>query len=123
MTVKIGCDQDLKRMWEQGLPVKEIAARLGLASESPVSIRAKKMGLRSRRFKGMYSERNARIKAMHDQGKDMAEIAKAVGRSVKTVYDIINYGFSEPEKGRVKVSAAMLNQMIANAKAAKEARA
>ena len=102
--------------------VKDAVKRLGLASGSPVSTRAKKLGLAPRRFKGMHSARNAKILAMYDDGWSIGQIAAKFGLAEKTVYDLINYGDTEPEKARVKVSAASLNAMIAKAQAAKDAR-
>ena len=122
MVRKIVSDNDIRRLWNEGVSVADISKQFGIRGSGTISNRAKFMGLKPRRFKGMHKDRNAKICEMSGDSVAVEDIAATFGLSVKTVINLIKYGDYIPSTTRVKVSAASINAMIADAQSARDAR-
>ena len=82
-------NEEFERMWNDGAPLTEIAAKFGYSRTASVSGRARDMGLKSRQNPNETAERNRQIFNAHLDGQSKSIIAKRFGISVKRVSDIV----------------------------------
>lgn len=76
--------EELRRMSRDGLPLREIAARLERTLKA-VGIQAVRMGIRSPRQSNWSTAELRRARMLYDTGFSPTEIGKEIGRSVRSV--------------------------------------